>query len=536
MLFSLFLWKYPTFFRDARIGFINYKVRLGVDLIQLIKGNFTLVDQWEITVAKHQDRPCIVYEGETLTFKQVEVRCNQYAHWALDHGFIKGDVIALFLPNSPDFFAIWMGLAKVGVESAFLNNNIRGASLLHGIKTCKARAVIVNQELLEHLTPIQEELQQLLVSTFTISGEAPNSIKPETRSQCAPPVIFRKNVTYQSPLYYIFTSGTTGLPKAAIMKHKKSMWVGYGYAALFRFTKEDRLYITLPQYHSAATTVGFGIMITSGCAIVLRKKFSATRFWKDVVEEDVTVFQYVGELCRYLCNTPTSPFQQQHKLRLAFGNGLRPDVWDIFRERFKIPQIGEFYASTEGNVIFVNRHNVRHSVGFAPCVLPFLHCARIIRYNIETDEVYTDANGYCQEAAPNEVGLLIGKMSTRYPFDGYVGDKSITNKKILRNVFSTGDSWFNTGDLFKEDQYRNMYFMDRIGDTFRWKGENVATTEVAQAISSFQQVYLITSIFRSFLIIFYCIPNRSFADLSAVFWKSRPKNGAFFNITLHDFM
>ena len=488
VLFSLFLWKYPTFFRDARIGYINYKVRVGVDLIQLIKGRFTLVDQWEITAAKHKDRPCIIFEGQTLTFSQVEARCNQFAHWALDYGFIKGDVIALFLPNHPDFFALWMGLAKVGVECAFLNNNIRGNSLLHGIKICKARAVIVNHELSEHLHDIQNELHELFISTFTIRGDDSNSINPETKSECAPPIIFRKNVTYQNPLYYIFTSGTTGLPKAAIMKHKKSMWVGYGYAALFRFTKHDRLYITLPMYHSAATTVGFGIMITSGCAIVLRRKFSATRFWQDVAEENVTVFQYVGELCRYLCNTPTSPFQQQHKLRLAFGNGLRPDVWDIFREKFNIPQIGEFYASTEGNVIFVNRHNVRHSVGFAPCVLPFLHCARIIRYNIETDEVYTDANGYCQEAGRDEVGLLIGKMSTRYPFDGYVGDRSITNRKILRNVFSGGDSWFNTGDLFKEDQYRNMYFIDRIGDTFRWKGENVATTEVAQAISSFQQV------------------------------------------------
>ena len=486
--FLLLLWKYPTFFRDARIGLINYKVRVGVELIQLLKGTFTLVDQWEITAAQYKERPCILFEGRTFSFGDIERRCNQFAHWALDCGFVRGDVIAIYLHNCPDFFALWMGLAKIGVECAFLNTNIWGDSLLHSIKTCKARAVVTSAENEIHLSKIHSELAHVLVSVYTVGGGGGNAINPDTRVHLAPPVVLRKNVTYQSALYYIFTSGTTGLPKAAIMKHRKAMWAGYGYAALFRFTQSDRLYVPLPLYHSAATTIGFGIMITSGCTIVLRRKFSTSNFWQDVVDNDVTVFQYVGELCRYLCNTPPSPLHAQHKLRLAFGNGLRPEVWDIFRDKFNIPHIGEFYASTEGNVIFVNRHNVPYSVGFAPCVLPFLHCARIIKYDVESDRVLPDIHGYCQDCDPGEVGLLIGKMSSTYPFDGYVGDRSITNKKILRSVFRVGDSWFNTGDLFKEDQYRNMFFVDRIGDTFRWKGENVATTEVAQAISLFDQV------------------------------------------------
>ena len=456
--------------------------------MQYLKGTFTLVDQWEITSARNKDRPCIVFEGRSFSFGDIERRCNQFSHWALDCGFVRGDVIAIYLHNSPDFFALWMGIAKIGVECAFLNTNITGDSLLHAIKTCKARAVVTSVETAVNLFRIQSDLDNALVSMYTVNGTNGNPIEPEKKPQYAPPAVLRKNVTYKSALYYIFTSGTTGLPKAAIIKHRKAMWAGYGYAALFRFTNKDRMYIPLPLYHSAATTIGFGIMIASGCTIVLRRKFSTSKFWQDVVDNDVTVFQYVGELCRYLCNTPPSPLQQQHKLRLAFGNGLRPDVWDIFSEKFKIPNIGEFYGSTEGNVLFVNRHNVKYSVGFAPCVLPFLHCARIIKYDVESDGVLTDIHGYCQDVKPGEVGLLIGKMSDTYPFDGYMGDQSITNKKIMRGVFRGGDSWFNTGDLFKEDEQRNMFFIDRIGDTFRWKGENVATTEVAQAISSFEQV------------------------------------------------
>ena len=489
LLFLAFLWRYPTFFRDARIGFINYKVRVGVELLQLVYGNFTLVDQWERTAKREAERDCIVFEEQTISFTSLDKRCNQFAHWALDSGFVRGDIIAVLMPNCPDFFALWMGLAKVGVESAFLNYNIRGESLLHSVKTCKARAILVSNESEDHVRAIGTELDKSLISVWVVGGSGKNAVQVETRSECRPPAVFRKNVTYSHPLYYIFTSGTTGLPKAAIMKHRKAMWVAYGYSALFRFTRSDRLYITLPMYHSAATTVGFGIMVTSGCTVVLRRKFSASRFWRDVVEDRVTVFQYVGELCRYLCNTPFSAYQHEHKLRLAFGNGLRPDIWDIFQEKFGIPNIGEFYASTEGNVIFVNRHNVKHSVGFAPCVLPFLHCARIIRYDIDSDQVLTNSRGFCQDAAANETGLLIGKMSNTYPFDGYVGDRAVTNKKILRSVFGSGDSWFNTGDLFKEDRDRNMYFVDRIGDTFRWKGENVATTEVAQAVSAFDQVF-----------------------------------------------
>ena len=487
-------WKYPTFKRDLSIGIINYKVRVGVEIIQWLKGTFTLVDQWDITCKKYQDSPCIVFEQKVYTFKDVNERCNRFSHWALDNGLVRGDIVAIFLPNCPDFYAAWMGLSKVGVECAFLNTNIRGESLLHSIKACKARSVLTNIEHSVHLSEVRAVLSDLLVSYYCIDDE---SLMKLTSKSCAtPPAIFRKNVNYMSPIYYIFTSGTTGLPKAAIMKHRKAMWVAYGYAALFRFTPKDRLYITLPMYHSAATTIGFGIMITTGCAIVLKRKFSASRFWDDVKENNVTTFQYVGELCRYLCNTPVSPSETKHKLRLAFGNGLRPDIWDTFQNRFKIPNIGEFYASTEGNVIFVNRHNVRHSVGFAPQVFPFLHSARIVRYDVDTDRVFLNKDGFCQEVEANEVGLLIGKMSNTYPFDGYVGDISVTNKKILRNVFSKGDSWFNTGDLFKEDERRNMFFVDRIGDTFRWKGENVATTEVAQAISSFEHVGIIISYIR----------------------------------------
>ena len=325
---------FPTIFRDLKIGFINYKVRLGVDLIQYVRGNFTLVDQWEITSKSYKDKTCIVFEGQSLSFETVDRQCNQYAHWALDSGYVRGDILALLSPNQPAFFTVWMGLAKVGVESAFVNTNIRGDSLLHSIKVCKARAVLVDPSLLAHVEEIMASLEESLVRVHVLPGAHAghsNGIKLEDKSELTPPAIFRKNVTIASPLYYIFTSGTTGLPKAAIMKHKKAMWVGYGYAALFRFTCTDRLYITLPQYHSAATTVGFGCMITSGCTIVLKKKFSASKFWQDVFEGEVTVFQYVGELCRYLCNTPRNVYEDQHKLRLAFGNGLRPDVWDIFQ-------------------------------------------------------------------------------------------------------------------------------------------------------------------------------------------------------------
>jgi fatty-acyl-CoA synthase len=281
---------------------------------------------------------------------------------------------------------------------------------------------------------------------------------------------------------HIYTSGTTGLPKAANVSHLRVMQWSHWFAGLMNTQPTDRMYNCLPLYHSVGGVVATGATLVAGGTVVLRERFSASEFWKDVVTEGCTLFQYIGELCRYLLASPEQPWETKHSLRLCCGNGLRQDVWEPFRKRFRIPQILEYYAATEGSFSLYNCEGRPGAIGRIPSFLSHRMPVALVRFNPSTGVPERNEAGRCIRCAANEVGEAIGEISSAAGqqggrFEGYA-DEAASEKKILRDVFVPGDAWYRTGDLMRKDEQGFYYFVDRVGDTFRWKGENVSTGEV----------------------------------------------------------
>ena len=302
-------------------------------------------------------------------------------------------------------------------------------------------------------------------------------------SQLPPDRSVREGMTAGDTALYIYTSGTTGLPKAARITHVRAQLYMRGFAGATGATEKDRVYITLPLYHATGGLCAMGAGLLNGGSVVLKKKFSASHFWDDVAAEGCTMFVYIGELCRYLVNCPPNEDETKHKLRLAFGNGLRADVWPDFQKRFRIPEILEFYGSTEGNVSLFNFDGKQGAIGRVPSFLKSQINIRLVQFDVDTEQPVRGPDGLCRPVRVGEVGEAIGLIGNdiRHDFSGYA-DKSASQKKILTDVFKKGDRWFRTGDLMKQDKEGYFYFVDRMGDTFRWKGENVSTSEVEQAL------------------------------------------------------
>jgi fatty-acyl-CoA synthase len=304
------------------------------------------------------------------------------------------------------------------------------------------------------------------------------------------PINGRQLPSLMDPALYIYTSGTTGLPKAAIVNHFRLMQWTHWFAGMMDVSPNDRMYNCLPMYHSVGGVVATGAILVGGGSVFIRPHFSASHFWDDVVNRDCTLFQYIGELCRYLVLSPPRPKESEHRIRLCCGNGLRADVWDAFQQRFRIPRILEFYAATEGNVSLYNCEGKPGSIGRIPPFLAHRFPIALIKYDSETGQPARDANGFCIACTVDEVGEACGKIDVSNPsrwFEGYT-DRDESKHKVLRNVFEHGDTWFRTGDLMRRDKSGFFYFVDRIGDTFRWKGENVSTTEVAESICAYPGV------------------------------------------------
>jgi fatty-acyl-CoA synthase len=283
------------------------------------------------------------------------------------------------------------------------------------------------------------------------------------------------------------------MPKAANINHYRLMLAAYGFAGVMGTRPDDRMYDCLPMYHTAGGVVATGATLVAGGSVFIREKFSVREFWDDVVGHDCTLFQYIGELCRYLVEAPEHARERGHRLRLACGNGLRPDVWPRFQARFAIPHILEFYAATEGNVNLFNFDGRPGAVGRVPWFLKHRFPIRIVRFDIQTGLPIRNAKGFCEQAAPGEVGEAIGQIlkdpaKSNMRFEGYA-NAAENASKILRDVFEAGDAWFRSGDLMREDAAGYFYFIDRIGDTFRWKGENVSTTEVSETVTGFPGIH-----------------------------------------------
>ncbi|MBL4646301.1 MAG: long-chain-acyl-CoA synthetase, partial [Rhizobiales bacterium] len=302
----------------------------------------------------------------------------------------------------------------------------------------------------------------------------------------------RPALTTEDKCLYIYTSGTTGLPKAANLIHYRVQAIMNGFSGATNSTSKDRMYICMPLYHSAAGVIGIGCVLSVGGSVYMTERFSARTFWDDVVDNDCTMFQYIGEMCRYLLNSPPHPKERMHNLRLISGNGLRPDIWERFRDRFQFKRILEWYAATEGNAVFFNFDQKIGAIGRIPKWAERKFVTEVVRYDYDNIAPYRNADGRCEKCDPDETGEVISQIlnDPKRPsqrFEGY-SNSSENERKILENVFNEGDRWFRTGDLMRRDALGYFYFVDRIGDTFRWKGENVATSEVSENLSVYDGV------------------------------------------------
>jgi fatty-acyl-CoA synthase len=443
-----------------------------------------LVEDW---AGRQPDSPALISEVETFSYRTLSERINRYARWALGAGVKPGDTVCLLMPSRPDYVAAWLGITKVGGVVALINTKLVGPSLSHCIGVAEADHLILAQELVPAFETAVPHLArvpaQWIHGSPAHDGNLDAALAGTDGSLLTPAEC--REVTIDDRALLIYTSGTTGLPKAASVSHRRILNWGGWFTGLTDASPPDRMYNCLPVYHSVGGIVAPCSMLNAGASVVLAEKFSASQFWHDIARWDCTLFQYIGELCRYLLNAPQSEFETAHRLRLACGNGLRGDVWEPFQARFAIPRILEFYAATEGNFSLYNVEGKPGAIGRVPPLLAHRFPAAIVRVDPDLGVPVRTADGLCVPCARGEVGEAIGRIGTADEgggrFEGYT-DATQTEKKILRDVMAKGDAWFRTGDLMKLDEQGYFHFVDRVGDTFRWKGENVATSEVNQAV------------------------------------------------------
>ena len=440
--------------------------------------------------------PALLSDRESLTFGELAERSGRYTRWALQQGIRKGDVVALLMTGRPEYFACWSGIAAAGGVVALLNTNLSGSSLAHCIDVARPRHLIV-----------ASECRETLLSALSCAAAPPSTIwihgadddrfpRIDARLRELPSQRLAEaeqpDVTLADFALYIYTSGTTGLPKAARVSHGRILQWCCWFAAMLGVQPEDRMYDCLPMYHSVGGVLAPGAALVAGASVAIRESFSAREFWADVVRWDCSMFQYIGEFCRYLLHAPAGPSDPNHRVRVACGNGMSSDVWNEFKERFRIPAVFEFYASTEGGLSLFNVEGKPGSIGRVPPYLAHRLAPALVRFDPETELPFRDAQGFCIPCAPNEPGEALARVSsetspTGSRYEGY-SDPRASQEKLLRNVFQPGDVWVRTGDLMRRDENGFFYYVDRVGDTFRWKGENVATTEVAETLRGFPGV------------------------------------------------
>ena len=448
-------------------------------------GSVLIPDVLEGTVDRFADNTAFIFEGARSTYADLEARANRIAAWGQNIGLKPGDTVALFMDNRPDYVAVWFGLSKIGVITALINSHLSGTGLTHCLNVAEAKAIITCQELDARVRDIRADLVDSSVPVEILDPGSTFSNWLETLSSDRPDRSQRDALRGKDVALLIYTSGTTGLPKAAKMTHARCLIMMRSFATPCQVGPDDVIYETLPLYHGTTGVCGVGIALTTGAAILLRRKFSASAFWKEAREYGATMFIYVGELGRFLMNQPPSDAERTHKMTRGLGNGMRPDVWRQFVNRTGIKQLFEFYGSTEGNISLINLDGTIGSVGCVPPIIRKQMLIRIVKTDPVTGEILRTPDGLCMEADIDEPGEAIGAIKqteTRNSFEGY-SDKSATEKKILRNVFEANDAWFRSGDLMRRDRMGRFYFVDRVGDTFRWKSENVSTTEVAEVMS-----------------------------------------------------
>ena len=432
------------------------------------------VSEW---AERRGDAPALISERESFSYRELAARMNQYSRWALSEGVERGETVALMMGNRPEYVAIWLGLSQVGVVVAFISPELRAEALAHALGVADARRLIASAECAKAITSLDSAIE------LWTHGWIDAALRRCSGKPLAPHE--RRPVTLADKALRIFTSGTTGLPKAAEVSHRRIVVWTHWFAGLANLNEADRLYDCLPMHHSVGGVVAIGAPLVNGGSVVIAERFSASRFWGDIARWDCTAFQYIGELVRYLVAASPRQDDKAHKIRIAIGNGLAADVWRAMLDRFGPMRVLEFYASTEGNVWLYNVEGEIGSIGRAPPYVAARDALTLARFDADAEALLRGPDGFCLRCADDEVGEALGRIddSPGAGFEGY-SRAAETTKKILRDVFAAGDAWMRTGDLMRRDARGFYRFVDRIGDTFRWKGENVATTEVAAALSA----------------------------------------------------
>ncbi|CAH1365871.1 unnamed protein product [Tenebrio molitor] len=483
---------YKTIGRDIRAG-LRFAI-LNFQLWRYEHGRQTVPKIFTNVASKHPDKVAFYFENEIWTFRDVEKFSNKIAHFFKSEGYKRGDTIALYLESRPEYVCIWLGLAKIGVVTALVNNNLVADPLLHSIKVSDAKAVILGAELTTAVKEVANKLPKTRYYRLSKDNSTPEyldgfvDLRRELEGQ--PDTVPKTDLDKGKPkdkLVFIYTSGTTGLPKAAVITNMRYMFMSLGLHYMTMLSKDDILYDPLPLYHSAGGIVGIGQCLLRGISIVIRKKFSASNFWNDCIKYKCTAAQYIGEICRYILLAHSKDDKPiHHSVKKIIGNGLRPQIWNQFVSKFHIPEVYEFYGATEGNSNLINIDSKVGAVGFVPRYAGAIYPVTLIKCNEMTGVPIRGSDGFCKRCQPGEPGVFIGIVNpkkTVNDFSGYA-DKKATEKKLIDNVFRKGDLYFNSGDILVQDELGYYYFKDRTGDTFRWKGENVATSEIEAVISN----------------------------------------------------
>jgi len=449
---------------------------------------------FEQQVNKQPSAAFLHFENERYTYGEFNRWVNRLAHTLKAQGIAKGDCVGVMLENRPALIAMVLAVNKIGAIAGMLNHKQRESVLAHSLNLIKPKLLVVGEECVAAMATAEPFVTECHLASI------PHFYIPDVQ-QCDAELLGRyrnlllasADATEENPLetggmtlndecYYVFTSGTTGLPKAAPMTNLRWYKAGIAFGQMAMGLKpKDVLYCCLPLYHNTALAIGLSCVLSTGASMALARKFSVSHFWQDIRNFKATSFVYIGEICRYLLNTAPQASDNEHQVRVMVGNGLRAEIWDEFQQRFHIPRICELYGASEGNIGFVNAFNLKRTVGFSPMKF------RVVSFDVDNEVPIVANNGYMQKVGKGEVGLLLSEVSKKAPFDGYT-KKQANESKLLRNVFRPGDCWFNTGDLVRMQGYRHVAFVDRVGDTFRWKAENVATTEVEAEIHTFKDI------------------------------------------------
>ncbi|MFX0164781.1 MAG: long-chain-acyl-CoA synthetase [Candidatus Hodarchaeota archaeon] len=444
----------------------------------------------EENAQKYPDNPAIKFEDIILTYKEFNDMVNQYANYFISLGLKKGDVAKVLIKNRIEFLVLYSANAKIGAISSLINTDLRKKTLVYSLNLTPGKIIIVGEECSDTFNMVKSDVNLSDVNQLCFVYDSGEMKLPEGFIDLLQTV---KNFPTSNPntttnvepsdvIAYLFTSGTTGLPKAALLTHSRVIGPGFAFGKLIaQFTPDDTIYIPLPFFHGTALMTGWSSVFVNGAALALARKFSVSHFWNDIRKFNATSFNYVGEICRYLMNQPPSDDDSNNPVRVVIGNGLRPEIWVDFKKRFNIPVIGEFYGSSEGNGGFANLLNFDCTCGLS------LGGHAIVRYDHEEEKIIRNQRGFAKKVRPGEAGLLMFESIETSKFRGYTDEKA-TEAKLIHNVFKEGDVWFNTGDLMRDQGCNHAQFVDRLGDTFRWKGHNVSTSEVEEILNIFDQI------------------------------------------------